>query len=100
MFRVNEGPLDRAIRIVGGAALIAIGLTVLDALDGSVLGIVVSAFGLWFVLTGAIGFCPLYVLLGVDTLPRRRTTPLGPSGDPTIRRSSAVPTRTVSTRPR
>jgi uncharacterized membrane protein len=87
MFRVNEGPLDRAIRIVGGAALIAVGLTVLDALDGSVLGIVVSAFGLWLVITGAIGFCPLYVLLGIDTLPKRRTTSFGPIETPTVRRS-------------
>jgi hypothetical protein len=71
MFRKNEGPLDRGIRLVGGAALVALGLTVWDGLDGSVLGIVVAAFGAWFVVTGAIGFCPLYVLLGIDTLPRR-----------------------------
>lgn len=87
MSRVNEGPLDRAIRIVGGAVAIALGLTLLDALDGSVLGIVVSAFGLWFVLTGAVGFCPLYVLLGIDTLPKKRRTTLGPAETPAVRRS-------------
>ena len=78
MFRVNEGPLDRSIRFVAGAVAIALGLTLFDAPDGSVFGIVVSAFGLWLVLTGAIGFCPLYVLLGIDTLPRSRRTTLGP----------------------
>jgi hypothetical protein len=71
MFRKNEGPLDRGIRLVGGAALIALGLTVWNGLDGSVLGIVVAAFGAWLLVTGAIGFCPLYVLLDIDTLPRR-----------------------------
>jgi hypothetical protein len=71
MFRKNEGPLDRGIRLVGGAALIALGLAVWNGLDGSVFGIVVAAFGAWFMLTGAIGSCPLYVLLGTDTLPRR-----------------------------
>ena len=87
MLRVNEGALDRAIRIVGGAALIALGLTVLNALDGSVLGIVLAAFGGWFVLTGAVGFCPLYVLLGIDTLPKQRRTTFRSSEAPTVRRS-------------
>jgi hypothetical protein len=68
MFRKNEGPVDRAIRLVGGAVLIVIGLTVLDGLDGSVLGIVVAAFGGWFAATGAIGWCPLYVPFGISTL--------------------------------
>jgi uncharacterized membrane protein len=71
MFKRNEGPWDRAIRLVGGAALIALGLTVWNGLDGSILGIVVAAFGAWFIVTGAIGLCLLYVLLGIDTLPRR-----------------------------
>jgi hypothetical protein len=87
MFRVNEGPLDRAIRIVGGAVLLTLGLTVLDAFDGSGRGIIVSAFGGWFVLTGAIGFCPLYVLLGIDTLPRQSKTTLGSPQAPKVRRS-------------
>lgn len=87
MFRRNEGPLDRAIRLVGGAALIAVGLTVLDGLDASVLGIVVSAFGLWFMVTGAIGFCPMYVLLGINTMPRRRPAAFRAIETPAVRRS-------------
>lgn len=87
MFRANEGPVDRAIRIVGGVALIALGLTLFDALDGSVFGIVVSAFGGWLVLTGAVGFCLLYVLLGIDTLPKERRTTFGPRETPIVRRS-------------
>jgi hypothetical protein len=87
MFRRNEGPLDRAIRLVGGAALIAVGLSVLGGLDVSVLGIVVSAFGLWFMVTGAIGFCPMYVLFGISTVPRRRTAAFGAVETPPVRRS-------------
>jgi hypothetical protein len=33
MFRKNEGPVDRVIRLVGGAVLIALGFSVLDGLD-------------------------------------------------------------------
>jgi hypothetical protein len=50
MLRKNEGTVDRAIRIVVGAALAPIGLFVLDGLQGSVVGIVAAAFGFWFVL--------------------------------------------------
>jgi hypothetical protein len=68
MFRKNEGRFDRAIRVVAGAVLIAGGLFLLDGLQGSVVGIVVAALGGWFVLTGAVGVCPLYVPFGVSTL--------------------------------
>lgn len=64
----NVGLLDRAIRLSVGAVLVAVGLLLLGGLEASVVGIVVSAFGLWFVLTGAIGRCPLYVLLGITTV--------------------------------
>jgi Protein of unknown function (DUF2892) len=67
MFPKNEGPLDRAIRVVAGIVLLAIGLSVLGGLGASVLGIVVAAFGGWFTLTGAVGVCPLYVPFGIDT---------------------------------
>lgn len=74
MFQKNEGPADRSIRLVAGAVAIAVGLSVLGALEASVLGIVVAAFGLWLVITGAVGFCPLYVLLGISTVPKVRDT--------------------------
>jgi Protein of unknown function (DUF2892) len=71
MLRKNEGTVDRAIRIVVGAALASVGLFVLDGLQGSVVGIVAAAFGFWFVLTGAIGICPLYIPFGFNTLGRQ-----------------------------
>ncbi len=75
MFPKNEGPVDRAIRVVAGIVLIAVGLFPLGGLEVSALGIVVAAFGLWFIVTGAIGFCPLYVPFGFTTLPRRQGAP-------------------------
>lgn len=68
MWKKNEGPVDRAIRLVAGALVIVIGLLVLEGLQGSALGLVASAFGLWFIVTGAIGVCPLYVPFGISTL--------------------------------
>lgn len=67
MFPKNEGPADRAIRVVAGFVLIAVGLFVLGGVEASVAGIVVAAFGGWLVATGAIGVCPLYVPFGIST---------------------------------
>ncbi len=75
MFAKNEGPADRIIRVVAGALLIAVGLVLLGGLEASVVGIVVAAFGFWFIVTGAIGFCPLYVPFGISTLPKSQHVP-------------------------
>ena len=74
MFQKNEGPVDRTIRVVVGILLIAVSLWLLGGLEASVAGVVVAAFGLWLIVTGAIGFCPLYVPLGINTLPKRDVT--------------------------
>lgn len=60
----NEGLLDRALRGVGGLALIGLAATGHIGLWGYV--------GLVPLLTGAIGMCPLYTLLGINTCPARR----------------------------
>jgi len=54
----NEGGIDRTIRIVVG-----IGLMSLAVRGISLWGYV----GVYFILTGLIGWCPLYRLLGVST---------------------------------
>jgi DUF2892 family protein len=61
----NEGSLDRSIRVALGIALLS--LTVVG--PKSMLGLV----GLVPLLTGVIGACPLYSVLGIRTcpLPRR-----------------------------
>lgn len=61
--KVNEGSLDRAIRVVAGLALIA------WALFG---GPVWAWIGLVLLATGAIGMCPLYSILGINTCPVKK----------------------------
>ena len=57
--RVNEGWLDRALRVVLGLALLS--LVVVG--PKSLLGLI----GLVPLLTGALGVCPIYSLLGLRT---------------------------------
>ena len=63
---VNEGTTDRAIRVVDGLAAVAVALTVGI---GSLLGIVLVVVGAVLLLTGAVGFCPLYRVFGLSTCP-------------------------------
>jgi hypothetical protein len=60
--KVNEGTLDRGLRVVAGLTLIALAAT------GTV-----GAWG-WIgvvpLLTGAVGLCPLYSVLGINTCRR------------------------------
>lgn len=63
--KLNVGGLDRILRIVAGLVLVALAAT------GTV-----GAWG-WIgvvpLLTGAIGFCPLYPLIGMNTCPMKKT---------------------------
>ncbi len=59
----NAGSIDRAIRIIIGAALIV----------GALMG-----YGVWMwigvvpLVTGLVGFCPAYKLLGMNTCPMKK----------------------------
>jgi hypothetical protein len=60
----NESGIDRIIRVVLGIVLIAL------AWGGVVtggFGIVLGVVGAVLLLTGAVGFCPLYALLKIRT---------------------------------
>jgi hypothetical protein len=61
----NEGTLDRTLRVVAGLALIGL------AWSGTI-----GAWG-WIGLvplaTGAVGWCPLYSMLGIRTCPMPRS---------------------------
>ncbi len=59
MFTVNEGTLDRALRAIVGSALIAI-VFVGPKTPWGWLGLVPLA-------TAALGWCPAYTLLGINT---------------------------------
>ncbi len=60
----NESNLDRMLRAVGGV-VVAIAAIVVGI--SSVLGIVLAVVAGILLVTAAIGFCPLYRLLGIRT---------------------------------
>jgi hypothetical protein len=62
--KINEGPIDRIIRIIAGIALIALGL--LGAVSGVWMG-VAYVLGAILLVTGIVGFCPLYRLFKFST---------------------------------
>jgi hypothetical protein len=60
----NEGTLDRSLRVVAGLVLLGLAATHTIGIWGY-LGIVP-------LITGAIGLCPLYSVLGINTCPAQR----------------------------
>lgn len=60
----NVGGIEKPIRIVGGLVLIGVGA--LAELPPMGMGIAL-AVGAVFLVTGAIGYCPLTSLLGINT---------------------------------
>ena len=64
---MNEGTIDRMLRLGVGALLVALGLF---AVDGAV-AVVLLVVGAIALVTGAVGFCPLYRVLGISTARRR-----------------------------
>lgn len=59
----NAGGLDRGLRIAAG--LVLIGLTLSGTIGAW------GWLGVMLLATGAIGFCPLYPLLGLNTCPMK-----------------------------
>ncbi len=62
--KINEGGLDRAVRIVVGLALIALAATGRIGVWGYI--------GIVPLLTGIAGVCPAYSLLGMSTCPMKK----------------------------
>lgn len=65
MIHINEGTLDRALRIAIGIALLSLAFLGPKSAWGF-LGLIPLA-------TGLMGFCPLYRMLGISTCPMRPT---------------------------
>ncbi|TMM43281.1 YgaP family membrane protein [Colwellia ponticola] len=57
----NEGALDRTLRVIIGLALIGLAITETVGVWGYI--------GVVPLLTGAVGLCPLYSLLGINSCP-------------------------------
>jgi hypothetical protein len=72
MFKRNEGVIDRIVRVALGTVLLPAGLFLLGGLQGSAYGLVAAGFGGWVLITGIIGFCPLYIPLGINTLEKEK----------------------------
>jgi hypothetical protein len=64
MFKSNVGNIDRILRVVLGIALIAMAVTGTIGVWGWI--------GIVPLLTGAIGSCPAYSLLGLNTCPMKK----------------------------
>jgi hypothetical protein len=68
MFKTNEGTVDRVLRVAVGLAL----LVWFFADQGHGFWHYAKLIGIVPVLTGLLGWCPLYSLLGVSTCPMKR----------------------------
>lgn len=58
MLKVNEGTLDRVLRVLLGVTLVTLAVTK---------GWMWAYIGIVPILTGATGMCPLYSMLGINT---------------------------------
>jgi len=69
--KVNMGSIDRMLRafVVAPAAIVV--AIVIGA--GSVVGIILLAVAAIMLVTSAVGFCPLYKLLRINTRSRDRS---------------------------
>lgn len=70
--KTNEGTIDRVIRVLIGIGLLLAAFAALGVLDGAPLGIVAAIVGAVALMTGVIGFCPAYMLLGFKTCPLKK----------------------------
>ena len=62
--KINEGTIDRALRVIAGLVLVVL------AASGTV-G-VWGWIGIVPLLTGAVGFCPAYAMFGMSTCPMKK----------------------------
>ncbi len=60
----NEGNLDRALRVIAGAGILSLAFIGPQTAWGYV--------GLVPLITGLVGYCPLYSVLGLSTCPVKR----------------------------
>lgn len=72
---MNEGNLDRAVRFMAGLALLYLGWT---GVVGGAVGMVFKFGGFLPLVTGLIGWCPAYALLGFTTRDASRDQPALP----------------------
>jgi hypothetical protein len=67
--QINEAPIDRAVRILAGLAIGAVAIAGAIVTPWLYVAWVVAAI---LIVTGIVGFCPLYAILRVSTKPHAR----------------------------
>jgi hypothetical protein len=63
--KTNESNIDRIIRAVAGVVLLYLGF---GGVLGGALGVIADVLGVVMLVTGAVGFCPLYAMFKFSTL--------------------------------
>ena len=74
MIRANEAGWDRALRALFGIVLLYVAWAGIAA--GWLTGVAIGV-GIVLLITGLVGWCPLYSLFGVSTLHRGRAVDHG-----------------------
>lgn len=69
MLKTNEGTVDRVLRVLVGAAL----LVWFFVDQGTGFWHYAKLIGIVPLVTGLVGSCPLYSVLGINTCPMKRT---------------------------
>jgi hypothetical protein len=64
MFKTNEGTIDRALRVIAGIVLISLVFVGPQTPFGWI--------GVVPLLTGLVGWCPVYTLLRLNTCPVKK----------------------------
>jgi len=62
--KMNEGKIDRILRVTAGAVILSLAFWGPETAWGYV--------GLVPLVTGAVGYCPLYAVFGFNTCPMHR----------------------------
>ncbi|UUZ73058.1 DUF2892 domain-containing protein [Polaromonas sp. P1(28)-8] len=62
--KINEGVIDRSLRVIAGLVLIGLAATGTVGLWGYI--------GIVPLVTGTVGMCPIYSLLGINSCPTPR----------------------------
>ncbi len=65
----NEGTIDRGLRVVLGIIALVAAFMWLGASSGTILGILAAVVGAVLLITGVVGFCPAYAIVGLKTCP-------------------------------
>lgn len=64
MFRLNEGMADRTVRVLAGLTVLSLGW--FGVVEGT-LGVAFRVLGFVPLLTGLVGWCPVYAVFGIST---------------------------------